>query len=107
MSTIHTSLSRPASRGSSGGSSQRLALDNSILKLRNQRLSESGGQSTKSIVGFKDVEDNSAVKKQKQAWESPPDTPQLSRQSSEQKRIEKVLICLFGWHYTVYCCNCY
>ena len=87
MSTIHTS----PSENHSPRSSQRLALDSSILKVSQGNLRLSGsGQSTKSAVGFKD-DTAKDVKRQKQAWESPPDTPQLSRQSS-QKGIEKVII---------------
>ena len=82
--------------------SQRLAAEAS---LRKTNPSENGGgllqlpgevKLTRSAVGFEDARHDAAkdsIKKQKQAWESPPSTPQLPRLSTSpgtQRRMKKV-----------------
>ena len=82
--------------------SQRLAAEAS---LRKTNPSENGGgllqllgevKLTRSAVGFEDARHDAAkdsIKKQKQAWESPPSTPQLPTLSTSpgtQRRMKKV-----------------
>lgn len=77
-------------------SSQRLAIEDSILKSSQGNLNITS-QATKSAVGFQDAKKTAhkdSIKRQKQAWESPPDTPLLPKQqlaiSAAQGRSEKV-----------------
>lgn len=74
--------------------SQRLALEDSILKASQGNLNIPT-QATKSAVGFQDAKKTAhkdSVKKHKQAWESPPNTPLLPKhhKPSVQGRSEKV-----------------
>lgn len=81
-----TDLSRP---------SQRLAAEASLKPepppgLLQLQLAGTQSQITKSAVGFNSAKQDSAkdlVKKQKQAWDSPPDTPMLTHTPSSMKKV--------------------
>lgn len=61
--------------------SQKLTVEASLLKPSSHSLLLGSGQLTKSAVRFEDEKDKAAkdsYKRQKQAWDSPPDTPRIT-----------------------------